>query len=282
MKKTLILLLMVFMLLPVSVIQAQETNDLIDFKALAPAGTFAQPGEDPVIGEMTYKSQDINISIEKQRIDKTNVYVADIYVSSVQNFRRGFSHGKWRANAQKLRVLASDNAAILAITGDYSSLFDKGLVVANGEIIRKSPNALRHNCLIYSDGRMETFGQKEMDIGELKLEKVWQTFLFGPELLGDDGAYFDHFNSKIGVANPRTVIGYFSPGHYCFVLVDGRGNGNRGMTLIELSRFMSELGCKQAYNLDGGQSAMMMFNGKMVNSPYKGGRSLNDMVYIGE
>lgn len=282
MKKTLILLLLVFMLLPVSAVQAEEMIALIDLKALAPAGTFLQPGEDPVIGELTYKSQDISISIEKQRVEKTDVYVADIYISSVQNMRRGFSHGKWRANAQKLSVLAKDNAAILAITGDYSSLFDKGLVVANGEVIRKSSNALRHNCLIYSDGRLETFGRKEMVIDEVKLEDVWQTFLFGPELLGDDGTKFDHFDSKIGVANPRTVIAYFSPGHYCFVLVDGRGNGNRGMTLIELSRFLSDLGCKQAYNLDGGQSAMMMFNGNMVNSPYKGGRSLNDMVYIGE
>ncbi|NLD03647.1 MAG: phosphodiester glycosidase family protein, partial [Clostridiales bacterium] len=35
-------------------------------------------------------------------------------------------------------------------------------------------------------------------------------------------------------------------------------------------------------NLDGGQSAVMMFMGQTVNQPYKGGRALNDMVYIGE
>ncbi len=203
-------------------------------------------------------------------------------MSSVHQLKRAFSHGKWSANAQKSSVLVQDNNALLAITGDYSSLFDKGLVVANGEILRKSANGLRHNCLIYRDGRMETFGRTEMDVQEILLQDIWQSFLFGPELLQDDGLYFEKFDSKIGVANPRTVIGYYAPGHYCFVVVDGRGNGNRGMTLTELSRFMSDLGCKQAYNLDGGQSAVMVFNGSFVNSPYKGGRALNDIVYIGE
>ena len=282
MKKLLTRSIFIFLLMILSISFAQESLELSDLRGLAPQGTFAQEGEEPVFGELSYKSHNISISIEKSRVDKSDVYVADIYVSSVHQLKRAFSHGKWSANAQKSSVLVQDNNALLAITGDYSSLFDKGLVVANGEILRKSANGLRHNCLIYRDGRMETFGRTEMDVQEILLQDIWQSFLFGPELLQDDGLYFEKFDSKIGVANPRTVIGYYAPGHYCFVVVDGRGNGNRGMTLTELSRFMSDLGCKQAYNLDGGQSAVMVFNGSFVNSPYKGGRALNDIVYIGE
>lgn len=282
MKKLLTRSIFIFFLLMLSVSFAQESLELSDLRSLAPQGTFAEEGEEPVFGELSYKSHNISISIEKSRVDKSDVYVADIYVSSLHQLKRAFSHGKWSANAQKPSVLVNDNNALLAITGDYSSLFDKGLVVANGEILRKSANGLRHNCLIYRDGRMETFGRTEMDLQEITLQDIWQSFLFGPELLHDDGLYFEKFDSKIGVANPRTAIGYYAPGHYCFVVVDGRGNGNRGMTLTELSRFMSDLGCKQAYNLDGGQSAVMVFNGSFVNSPYKGGRALNDIVYIGE
>ena len=282
MKKHLMLFTFVLLLLMVFTTFAQESLELSDLRSFAPQGTFIELGEEPVFAELSYKSHDISISIEKTRIDKSDVYVADIYVSSVQQLKRAFSHGKWSANAQKSRVLVNDNNAILAITGDYSSLFDKGLVVANGEVIRKSANGLRHNCLIYKDGRMETFGRTEMDVNEIPLQDVWQSFLFGPELLQDDGLYFEKFDSKIGVANPRSVIGYYAPGHYCFVVVDGRGSGNRGMSLTELSLFLSGIGCKQAYNLDGGQSAVMVFNGSFVNSPYKGGRALNDIVYIGE
>ncbi|NLC32022.1 MAG: phosphodiester glycosidase family protein [Clostridiales bacterium] len=284
MKKLLIAMGSVYLMLMVmiSASLAQDGPKLIDLRSLAPQGTFTQAQEEPIFGELSYQSHNISIRIEKSRVDKSDVYVADIYVSSVEQLKRAFSHGKWSANAQKSSVLVNDNNAILAITGDYSSLFDKGLVVANGEIIRKSANSLRHNCLIYKDGRMETFGRNEMDIDQIPQNNIWQSFLFGPELLQDDGQYFEEFNSKIGVANPRSVIGYYAPGHYCFVVVDGRGNGNKGMSMTQLSRFMSQLGCQQAYNLDGGQSAVMIFNGSIVNSPYKGGRSLNDIVYIGE
>lgn len=280
-KQSFIVLLCCFLAASLS-IHAQRHLDPLDLRGFAPEGSFLKTGEAVVIDEMTYKSENISISIEKKRVDKSDVYVADIYVSSLKHLCRAFSHGKWGANAQKSSILVKDSNALLAITGDYSSLFEKGLVVANGEIIRTSTNGLRHNCLIYKDGRMETFTRKEMEIDQLNLPDIWQSFLFGPELLKEDGAPFESFESNIGVANPRSVIGYYSPGHYCFVVADGRGNGNRGMTLTALSHFMSELGCKQAYNLDGGQSAVMIFNGIVVNSPYKGGRALNDIVYIGE
>ena len=52
------------------------------------------------------------------------------------------------------------------------------------------------------------------------------------------------------------------------------------MTLEQLSRFMQALGCQAAYNLDGGQSAMMWFDGQIVNQPYEGGRRLMDIVYV--
>ena len=51
--------------------------------------------------------------------------------------------------------------------------------------------------------------------------------------------------------------------------------------MIPLSRFMSELGCKAAYNLDGGQSAMMYFRGQIITEPYNGGRKISDIVYVG-
>ena len=90
--------------------------------------------------------------------------------------------------------------------------------------------------------------------------------------------------------NPRTAIGYYAPGHYCFVQVDGRrtpsalekGKKNAGLTLKNLSKLMESLGCKAAYNLDGGQSSLMYFHGKIHSTPYKNGRRLSDIVLIRE
>ena len=82
-------------------------------------------------------------------------------------------------------------------------------------------------------------------------------------------------------ANPRTAIGYYEPGHYCIIVVDGRQNGySSGYTNAQMSELFYSMGCKIGYNLDGGQSTVMAWDGKIAHSPYKGGRKVSDIVYI--
>ena len=86
--------------------------------------------------------------------------------------------------------------------------------------------------------------------------------------------------------NPRTAIGKLAENHYVFVVSDGRTNKSTGLTLYELANFMKELGCTEAYNLDGGGSSTMYFNGNVINNPTTNGnriseRSVSDIVYIG-
>ena len=98
------------------------------------------------------------------------------------------------------------------------------------------------------------------------------------------------FNSDVNPVNPRSVIGYYEPGHYCFVQVDGRGTKsklepgkkNKGLTLQNLSIFMESLGCKAAYNLDGGKTSQMYFGGQVISTPENGGRKLGDIVLVRE
>ena len=109
-------------------------------------------------------------------------------------------------------------------------------------------------------------------------------------MLDEEGKAKTKFNSDVGPENPRSVIGYYEPGHYCFVQIDGRGaaskldKGNKsvGLKLSELSQLMEDLGCTAAYNLDGGQSSMMYFHGGLISSPYKNGRKAGDIVLIKE
>ena len=49
---------------------------------------------------------------------------------------------------------------------------------------------------------------------------------------------------------------------------------------------MQSLGAQTAYNLDGGGSSTMYFNGNLINNPTTNGRSIkersvSDIVYIG-
>ena len=75
------------------------------------------------------------------------------------------------------------------------------------------------------------------------------------------------------------------PGHYLFVLVDGRDEGySKGATFPELAEIMVNEGCSVAYNLDGGRSAVMAaeMDGQIahVNQPYKNGRGISDIIYV--
>ena len=256
------------------------------------AGRFLKEGEAPVVEDMAYRSQDVSIEIKTYREMNSDVYVADIYLRHLSDLRRGFGGGAWNGRNQKQqRVvdIALQENAILALTGDNAHNFSTGIVYVNGVRHRKT-NPKRQMCVLFADGEMKTYKSTEITIK--KLEKtgkaVWQTFLFGPALLDENGKALKKIRSQVASENPRAAIGYYEPGHYCLVQVDGRGvksvleagKRSKGFTLLQLSAFMEKIGCKAAYNLDGGQSALMWFNGRIVSTPYKNGRSVGDIVYI--
>ena len=229
----------------------------------------------------TYKSENINISVSKVRTGDVTYYVADFYLRDLQYLRTAFAGGNYgHGISDEVLDMAIENNAILAITGDYYGIRDHGVVIRNGRLYRE--NVYEDVLVIGNDGSMETFTGDEFDIEMIKANGAWQAWSFGPMLL-DNGQPMTTFNSRVTPRNPRAAIGCFEPGHYCFVLVDGRQPGySSGMTLTELSGLFHDLGCKTAYNLDGGQSAVMVFLDAWVNRPYRDGRKVSDIIYIGE
>lgn len=105
----------------------------------------------------------------------------------------------------------------------------------------------------------------------------------------EDGEIAVSENEEVGKAmasNPRTALGVTEDGHYLFVVSDGRTSESEGLSLYEMAEFMQSLGVVTAYNLDGGGSSTMYFNGEVVNNPTTSGRSIkersvSDIVYIG-
>jgi exopolysaccharide biosynthesis protein len=232
------------------------------------------------ITETSYKSDSVSISIEKVQTDGITYYVADIYLKDLQSFKTAFAKGKFGKGLHEgTDEIAADNNAILAINGDYYGN-NAGPVVRNGVLYREEK--YKDVLVMNYDGSMQTFSARELDMDKIKSEGAYQIWTFGPMLL-NDGQPMTTFDSDLTRANPRTAIGYYEPGHYCFVVVDGRQPGySKGMTLQQMSELFYNLGCKVAYNLDGGQSSEMVFRNEFVNQPYKGGRSVSDIVYIAE
>ncbi len=228
--------------------------------------------------DMSYKDANINVSINKVQKDNVTYFLADIYVADIQYFRTAFAkQADVMGGREATNVVAQENNAILAINGDHC-VDNNGPVVRNGKLFRdeKFADALVMNY----DGSMQTYSADALDMNAIKANGAWQVWTFGPMLL-KDGQPMTEFNSTLMKANPRTAVGYYEPGHYCFLVVDGRQEGySVGMTMQELSQFFYDSGCKVAFNLDGGQSSEMVFMGKVINQPYDGGRSTNDILYI--
>lgn len=253
----------------------EKTPEPGDFSATFPDG-------DTGVGALySYQSDTLKIAINQVEENGITYYAADVWIKNISSFSTAFAKGQYGTGIhQKPLKMADENSAIFAMTGDYYGARNKGVVIRNGDLYRDSVNS--DVCVVFSDGVMETYAKDDFDIQSAISRGAWQAWGFGPQLL-ENGQAIPTFKSAIEGKNPRNAMGYYEPGHYCFVTVDGRQKGySVGMTLTELSELFAKLGCKAAFNLDGGATAEMIFRGQLVNKPFKGGRESSDILCFKE
>jgi len=247
-------------------------------------------------GEVVGSYTDGTASIEVTRVttgagdDTITYYVADVLLRSEAMLQSAFAGGTFGGEAEDTSDIAAANGAVLAVNGDYYGARDDGIVIREGVIYRDEP--VRTGLALYTDGTMRVYDETETSAQELLAGGVWNTYSFGPALLIDGrlGDALDTYeveaDARHGVQgmNPRTGIGWIESGHYVLVVVDGRNAGySRGVTLEEFAQIFAGLGCTTAYNLDGGGSATMYFQGEVVNEPSqkRGERAVSDILLVG-
>ena len=247
---------------------------------------FADKYTDTVmVTDSSYSSPDISITVTRETAQNGRVtyYLADIYVRDITCFQSAMAKNTYGSGFRDdVLDMAALNEALLAINGDYYGNTNEGVVIRNGVIYR----ANRTNCdvcVLYYDGTMRVMPGSTFDMQQAIEDGAWQAWTFGPALLDANGEAISAFSStnRIISANPRTAIGYYEPGHYCMVVVDGRGE-SAGITLPDLSALFEQLGCAAAYNLDGGNSSVMVWQDAVLNDPSGGGRESSDALLIAE
>ena len=262
--------------------QAETQNE----DAQAPDETV-QEQTAAVSNESSYKDENISVTLTEYEQYGTTIYVADVELSSTLYLKTAFANDTYGKNVTaKTSVTAEENDAILAINGDYYGAQEKGYVIRNGIVYRSTTRGADVLC-IYADGTMKVVNDRDYTAEELVENGVWQAFSFGPGLVESGSVCVDE-NDEVGRAkasNPRTAIGLIDANHFVFVVSDGRTDESEGLSLYELAEFMQGLGVKEAYNLDGGGSSTMYFNGEVINNPTSNGkikeREVSDIVYIG-
>jgi exopolysaccharide biosynthesis protein len=253
---------------------AQPDQDLSangDFSATFPAydtGTGAM---------LSHQDDNLRIAINKVQTDDVTYFVADVWVKQIDALKAAFAENSYGRGGHEMPLqIADEQDAVFAVTGDYYGARKEGVVVRNGQLYR---DVMGDNvCILRRDGTLTVYQKGDISTLDCLDDSIWQAWAFGPVLV-KDGTVCDTSGSKIKVRNPRCAIGYYAPGHYCFIVVDGRQKGySEGMTLDELANTFAALGCEAAYNLDGGATAAMMFEGALVNQPTNGGRASSDII----
>ena len=233
--------------------------------------------------EDSYASDQVSVSIEKVTENGVTYYLADIYLKDVTALQTVLAKGSYGSGYRDSILSMAESAnALVAVNGDYYGNTNEGVVIRNGVIYRANATDC-DVCVLYYDGTMRVIPGAEFSVQEAIEDGAWQAWTFGPSLLNSEGEAITSFSStrRIQSANPRTAIGYYEKGHYCLVVVDGRGDSD-GMTLQEMSALFERLGCKAAYNLDGGNSSIMVWGNEVINEPSGGGRTSSDAIVITE
>lgn len=229
----------------------------------------------------SYRSGNLNITLSTMRENNAQIYLVDFYLKDISCLQTAFANDTFgRGEREHLMDVAARAGSIVAINGDYYGGHSAGIVIRNGTLYRDNEALEMDIGVIYWDGTMKTFSPNEFNAQREIANGAYQAWSFGPELLDENAQAMTSFNSKVKPKNPRTAIGYYEPGHYCFVIVDGRSKESEGLTMAELSSLMNELGCQVAYNLDGGASTELIWGGQRVNVPYKDGRPCTDAVVL--
>ena len=256
-------------------------------KSSGSSGSTSSTSSGTVIG--TYSDSKSKITVTQYRAYDSNIYVADVEVTDGTSILSAFANNTYGRNiTDTTSDMAEENNAVLAINGDYYGARQSGYVIRNG-VVYRNQGSNGEDMLISKDGTLSFISESDTTTDSLLQKQAWQVLSFGPVLV-ENGEVAVTENDEVGMAmasNPRTAIGTVAKNHYLFVVSDGRTSESAGLSLYELANFIKSLGATNVYNLDGGGSSTMVFQGEVVNNPTTNGnkiseRAVSDILYIGK
>jgi len=234
-------------------------------------------------------SEESYFTLTTYREYNTDIYVVDIILGNNQTIQSALADNIYGKNVTDTTSnIAESVDATLAINGDFYGARSSGYVIRNGILLRESlQSEYQEDLVIWDDGSMSIITEGEISAQELVDQGALQVLSFGPGLIIDNEITVNEDSkvSKENESNPRSAIGYISENHYIFLVADGRLDESEGLSLWELANFMNELGCTQAYNLDGGGSSTLILNDEVINNPTTNGktiieRKVSDILYV--
>lgn len=237
------------------------------------------------ISETEYQDPTLHVTIETGRKDNCDYWVARIKIGHPSQLRTAAAAGFENDFTMKGVILARRQNAVLAINGDYYSYYQYGYILRQGKEFRDKLRAERDVLAIDENGDFHIFYTPEKNSMQpvMKNKKLINVFHFGPSLVVNgqvdslEASYWLAPESK----RQRMCIAQTGELEYMALCCAGPLRGSEGMTLLQFAQLAQELGAQTAYNLDGGDSTMMIFKGQKINDvENKNTRDISDIIYF--
>ncbi|MBQ2930300.1 MAG: phosphodiester glycosidase family protein [Clostridia bacterium] len=239
-----------------------------------------------------YQDDSLTVTMERVKVGDSTFNVARVKIAHPSQLRTGLENEKASRN-NKISSMAKKHNAVVAIGGDFFADAKNGYIVRQYKEFRKSPKSVYDMLLVDNNGDFHIVLRSDAEELKALLTSEELTFPnifnFGPALVKDGVLletpqyYIDNgnrYNIK-SKSEPRCAIGQMGKLEYMFVVVDGRRKDSDGCSTAELAEWMFSQGCQQAYNLDGGNSALMWFGGENYSDKTtKNERTVSDFIYI--
>ena len=265
-----------------NIAEVMDKHKVIEVAEITNPDLIKQPivveleGEKPVFYANEYEKQVLeNPNNEDYKIipitgDTYSGYLAVIYDPSRVKAVTTKNLGK---SGQYLTKMAEENNALIAINGggfydpNYNSNGSTplGVTIVNGQI------KTDYQYTSSTGGVIGFTKDNKLVLGKMSAQKainmgVRDAVSFGPFLIVNGKSSFIKGNGGWGQA-PRTAIGQRQDGIVLFLVLDGRTISRPGADMRDLTEIMENYGAYNAFNLDGGASTTMVYDGVVVNSP---------------
>ena len=247
--------------------------------------------DDEGVVHSTYQDETISVDCWRKRYYVNDVStmaaISRVKITHPTQLRSAFAGGQYGSTRLYPSVMSKQINAVVAINGElYNYAGKTEVLVRQGTVYRDDIHVSQDLLFIDSGGDFHVMTAREaveLDILNNKDYNIYQSLCFGPALVIDGEVV--PWSGKIENANyrnPRSALGQLGPLEYLLVAVEGRAEDSKGLTTGDLAILMKDLGCLQAYNVDGGQSSMLIFHNKPFNSISNGSeRTFSDIIYFG-
>ena len=290
-----------------SELDSLDFSDRKDYKLPVDLSVIMSRALENAFTDTSYEDSTLRVKIEMKRFeDRCDYWVADVIISDPSQLRTASASGNFLRSAEMDGVaLCTLLNAVIGLNGDFTFGVEKkgfGYYMRQGALYKDNldiPNRWNSKCMdiliIDEDGDFQVVrkaGRGDITDMRYKGKRIMNSLCFGPALVLD-GAMVEDFEGAETWLNmawdrerSRIAFCQVESLHYRIIAASGPYRSasllkNSGLTLESFARLCSQEGVQTAYNLDGGDSALLYFHGNRINSKPNGSvRKLQDVIYF--